>query len=236
MVIKPWYDQPTVTSTSHFSNLRPEKLTTKESNIILCVPVMFHKVSVLIRRERKWVCEGFSMIVRASEVRVSAGWDVVLQRKQYFMRTDESGLFCLVYQCILLQSGNPSQTAASIFSVSVGNEQTTLCLGSQMKMDKFEICPAAEHTVFMNAVHIKSRTELLVKSQQKISVVLYAAMLVTKNTIKKASCREMRQLKWHCYDILIKYIWDCRWVEFKWKMRKLQIQLFFIIQMATPTV
>jgi len=41
-------------------------------------------LSIRAHPQRKWVCGGLSMIVRVSEVRPSAGWVVVLQRKQYF--------------------------------------------------------------------------------------------------------------------------------------------------------
>lgn len=116
--------------THHISlDLRPEKRTTKESNTILCVPVMFHKVSVLIRRGSEFVRDfPWSCECQRSD---SLQDEMLCYRESSVLW----GLFCLlkhwgVYQCILLLSGNLSQTASNIiFSVSVRIETNPSMFG-----------------------------------------------------------------------------------------------------------
>ncbi len=113
--------------------------------MILCSGYVSKSISA--RPQRKRVCEGYSMSVSVRgpslyRMRCCATQTTVFYENGW-------GLFCLLkywgeYQYIPLRPGNLSQTAANmIFSVTVGNEQTPLCLGRQMKMD--QICPTAEH-------------------------------------------------------------------------------------------
>lgn len=77
---------------------------------------------------------------------------------------DGSGLFTslqhitvYVYGCIPLVFGNPSQTSENmVCCVRVWKEQMALCSARQMKMDQFDVCPAAEHMNVFFLCHIQN--------------------------------------------------------------------------------